>query len=516
MGTRGFIRAAAAVAAGLLAVTAFGPGVAQAAEPDTGVVTGRLAKSGAGTATVNLFTTAGASAGQVTSDADGRYTFPAVTPGSYKVQFGFGGRWQWAYQQLGFTRAAVVEVASGGTAVVDDTMLDPGRVEIVATDAVTGAPVNEICASQWEHIETDCGATGGVLKLSNLSDGTYTLYLTSSDGLHARTTLEDVTVAFGKVTRIEVALTPTSAITTTVRDRATGEPVADVCVAALPLVFGAIDDDTCDWSRNYTDEQGRVTLEELTPGEYTLIAAPMRNDALGLQWVGKKGGTGSQYKALRINAGAGALSTVPDVLLDPAASITGTIRDAETGEPMVNGCAAILPTKQGSSGFGTNCTMWDSEGRYTLSGLGPYDWPVQYSYFYDYNEPYAAYWSGGAADRKAATPIKAGVEQSTVADATLQKLGVGLTFTTRTPDGQPYGRQLEAEVYNARTGDYVKSLSYAASLDGLVAQPTRIKYWTYDPYRLAWYGGTNFATADNVRADPAKPGKVKITVPFGD
>lgn len=516
MRTRGFTRAAAVGAAVLLVVTTFAPGVARADEPGTGAVTGRLAKQGDGVVTVNLFTTAGASAGQVVSDADGRYAFPAVPPGQYKIQFGFGGRWQWAHQQLGFTRATAVAVTSGDTAIVDDTMLDPGRVEIVATDAVTGRPVDEFCASRWEGIETDCGATGGVLKLTNLEDGTYTLYLTSSDGLHARTQLDDVKVTFGKVTRIEVALTPTAAITTTVVDRATGEPVADICVAALPLVFGGIDGDTCDWSRNHTDEAGRVTLEELTPGEYTLLAVPSRRATHGMQWVGKNGGTGNQYKALRINAVAGELSTAPHVRLDPAASITGTIRDGETGEPMVNGCAAVLPSKRGAGAFGSNCTTWDSEGRYTLSGLGPYDWPVQYSYFYDYSEPYAAYWSGGVADRKAATPVKAGIDEPAVADATLRKVGTGLTFTAKTPDGQPYDRQFEAEVYNARTGDYVKSLSHAWSLDGMVAQPTRVKYWTYDPYTVGWYGGTNFATADNVRADPAKPGKVKVTVPFGD
>ncbi|WP_346537882.1 carboxypeptidase regulatory-like domain-containing protein [Micromonospora sp. DPT] len=489
---------------------------AYAEEPAPGAITGHVVTEQPGNVTVNLFTIEGASGGQVLSDAEGNFRFASVPVGTYKIQYGFLGRFQWSHQKLGYSTADVVTVDSGATTTVpEETMLLPGIVEVVATDAVTGAPVDTVCAGVQEY-SLQCGAVDGHLRLENLESGTYTLQVRSSDGLHARQEVKNVSVTLGRTTRVEVALRPTTAITTTVVDRATGEPVPYACVAALPLVFGALDDDTCRWDVNYTDDRGRVTLRELDPGNYTLLVLP-GDDVHGAQWVGRSGGVGRQHDALRIEGQGGQLSIAPTVKLDPAARITGTIRDAETGGPLVNGCASVLPVRQGAGGppgIGPFCT--DSEGVYTVSNLGPYAWPLEFSHFYDYIEPYAAVWSGNAPDRKTAKAVTAGTDQPGVADISLRRTGPRISVTTTSADGQPYNGWLAGEVYNATTGDLVKEYSFYYGprvIEGLADQPLKLRYVPNPPWTAGWYGGTDRSSADTIRLRNGATSSIRIVLP---
>jgi hypothetical protein len=499
----------AVVFAAVVLTTGITPAAAWAAEPATGSIAGVLTHEGDALVTVNLFTTGGMAAGQTTSDSAGRFSFPAVAPGGYKVQFGLPSRYdqqiQWASQQTGFTKATVFAVTSGQTTEVDDTMLDPGVVEIVATDADTGSPVDDICASQYENFETDCGGDDGVLRLTDLDDGKYRLYISSPSGLHARTVVDDVTVKFGTVTRVPVRLKPTTAIRTTVLDKATGAPVPGVCVAALTLTSGGVDSSTCDQSQNVTDENGEIQLGELDAGEYTLLAIPEWLP-YGIQWVGPSGGVGSQYKALRVVANVGAASTVAPIRLDPPASISGTITDAATGEPSLYACAAVMPSANiQDPPFGASCTQWDGGGHYSIDTLGPYKWPVQFT---PYQDDKAAVWSGGAVDRKAATLVQAG--GSTELNAQLPSAGEGMRLKVLDPDGMPYQGWLNATAYNARTGDFVDEFDYSyRSLSQVLAQPVKIRF-SVDGYKSGWYGGSNFATAKSARVDPDNPTTVTI------
>lgn len=506
----------AALAAGVLLSLAAGLAAAPAyaEEPAPGGIAGHVVTAEPGSVTVNLFTTDGASSGQVLSDTDGNFRFADVPVGTYKIQYGFQGRFQWSHQKLGYSTADVVTVASATTTTVpEETMLPPGVVEVVATDAVSGAPVDAICAGV-QSFSLQCGATGGQLRLENLASGTYTLQVRSSDGLHARQEVSNVSVVLGQTTRVEVALKPTTAVTTTVVDRATGEPMPYVCVAVLPMVFGALDDQTCQWDVNYTDERGQVTVGELDPGDYTLLVLPS-DDVHGIQWVGKSGGVGRQHDALLVKGAAGQLSTAPTVRLDPAARITGTIRDAGTGEPLVNGCASVLPMRQDAFAPGVGLFCTDSDGTYTVPNLGPYDWPLKFSHFYDYYEPYASVWSGGAADRKTAKPVRAGIEQPGVADATLARTGPALSFRVTSQDGQPYNGSLAGEVYNATTGDLVKEFSFYGPrvIEGLAGQSVKIRYVPDRPWSAGWYGGTDQNSAKSVRIREDKSTDITIVLP---
>lgn len=492
------------VVAATAALVLLQPASASAQPNGSGSIAGHITKHGPGPVTVNLFTTAGAATGQVLSDEDGRYRFAEVPSGDYKLQFGHRGNYQWAHQQLGFSRADVVRVGDGADVVVDDTMLKAGVVEVIATDAVSGDLIDTICADVWENSKRYCGGTDGVLRLTDLPEGKHTIHVQSSDGLHANATA-DVEVSWGKVAFVEVALKPTAAFTTSVVDRASGEPVENVCIALLPVVFGGVDDDTCESTRNHTDEAGKLTLGGLEPGEYTVLASP-GNDVHGLQWVGRSGGVGSQYKAQRLVLSAGKVTTLATIRLDPATTITGVIKAAATGEPITYGCARVLPNLRGGfgGGPGTGCSGWEEEGRYTISRLGPYDWPVHFSHRYG---GYTAVWSGGA-DRKTATHVHAGAPGT--ADIALQPATVSLRSHIVDETGQPYDGELYLDAFNARTGDYVGALEYDGTIVGLGDQVVRLRYRVAGGVRDAWHGGTNFATATNVRVKAAAETKVTI------
>lgn len=484
------------------------------AQEATGTITGHITNEFTGQVTVNLWTTAGASAGQVLSDSAGNYAFSDVTPGTYKLQFGFQERWQWAYQKLGFSAAESFTVSAGASTVVDETLLAEGVVEVVATDAVTGLPVDNYCAALWDHMLGQCGAVNGVMRLENFESGPRTVYLRDPDGLHARTRIDNVSVVLGQVTRLEVSLRPTAAIATTVVDSQTGQPVSDVCVAALPLVFHELDEETCRWDTNYTDENGQILLGELDTREYTLLAVP-NNGIHGAQWVGRHGGTGSQYTALKINATAGVLSTVADIRLDGRASITGVVNDATTAAPLPGstGCASVLPGTV--YGLPKVCGSYP-ESSYLLSNLGPYAWPVQFTHAYSYAYSYGNSWSGGVTDRKLATLIQASTGTPTVANGTIGEVGPKIRIDARYPDGQRYEGYFAYTVYNARTGDTVvsNSLHYSWEIGGVPAQNVKIKYSIGYPHGFMWAGGTDFASAKTIKLTDTGVVTVRVVVPW--
>ena len=81
------------------------------------------------------------------------------------------------------------------------------------------------------------------------------------------------------------------------------------------------------------------------------------------------------------------------------------------------------------------------DGSYELPGLGPYEWVVFFG----------GQWSGGGANRFAATPIPVHANETTPYDVTLQK-GTTLTGRITGPAGQP-PEFAEISVVNAKSFD---------------------------------------------------------------
>src|SRR6201999_2150104 len=122
------------------------------------------------------------------------------------------------------------------------------------------------------------------------------------------------------------------------------------------------------------------------------------DDRYGMQWVGHSGGTGDLREARVVAAELGSEVSIPPIEMDPAGDVSGVVTDRATGAPVNLVCVypyAVDPRI--GLGFGQNCSR--NGGTYTISGLGPYEWPLE---FFDSQGRYAAGWSGRKPHRSAA------------------------------------------------------------------------------------------------------------------
>jgi Carboxypeptidase regulatory-like domain len=199
-------------------------------------------------------------------------------------------------------------------------------------------------------------------------------------------------------------------ITTTIIDSATGAPAPHACVVpvtgrlgALPAIGGYC-----------ADDQGRVHIGPLEPDVYRLYAGPGWDDTVhGAQWVGLVGGTGNQLLARQITPKVGVATTIPPITLDHAGTVTGTVTDAATQAPIQY---TLVSNSAFHPGVGPNgqTAVTDAAGKYTLTGLGPYRWPLLYS-----ASGYAAQWTGEVADRLRSRGVPVSPDPTTTADAAL-------------------------------------------------------------------------------------------------
>src|SRR5262249_16051566 len=130
-------------------------------------------------------------------------------------------------------------------------------------------------------------------------------------------------------------------------------------------------------------------------------------------------------------------------------SVTGTVTDTTTGRPVAMECVEVTPVG-GDITFPGACqgARSDSAGRYTLSGVGPYAWPVEFASADD--AAYAWQWSGGVASRKQATLIDVSAGKAVTVNAKVVR-GTKVSGTVLGPNGA----QLRTTVFlvNVDTGD---------------------------------------------------------------
>jgi hypothetical protein len=143
------------------------------------------------------------------------------------------------------------------------------------------------------------------------------------------------------------------------------------------------------------------------------LFASVSDDVHGAQWVGKNGlGTGDPDKAKVYDPKPGEQITVT-VKLDGAGSVSGTVKDATTGEG-VSGSICATPSAP-SAGYGPNsqsdCTY--QSGEYLIRNLGPYRWKLA---FPDFSGGHAWVWSGNAPNRAQATAVKIVAGRTTTLD----------------------------------------------------------------------------------------------------
>ncbi|GAA0567452.1 carboxypeptidase-like regulatory domain-containing protein [Actinomadura livida] len=469
------------------------PGTASLAlQPiEYGSISGRfVTASGAGVpgAAVEVHDASGNSQGREITDPDGAFRFTRLHAEDHKLSFDSNGNIQWAHGKLDQYEADPITVRPGLETTVTETALPTGDLEVTVLDSksrepVPGAYVATRGGPRSLFAETDAK---GKATFDGVLTGTYSFSISPPEG-YLYGSIDDVVVQAGQATRVTTELVREATIVATVRDAKTAQPVAGACVTLFEQtatvhkrVTRKRGNKTVD--RECSDGSGELRIPQLWPGKYKLFITPT-DGVHGRQWVGLNGGTGDMEKAARFTVASGEVIET-GVRLDGTGSIAGTVTDARTGKAVEDVCAWVLPAgPSGPEAWGRNCT--DSGGRYTIDGLGPYDWRVQYP---DFHGRYVWQWSGGAPDRFAARPISVPAGATVTADARLPETGKlgGKVIGSVVPN-----EYVSVIAVSSRTGDIAAPFARITgdvdyALYGLATQWIKLGY-RGGPADTAWY-----------------------------
>lgn len=295
---------------------------------------------------------AGGHEGGAMTDSAGFYMIQHLHPGAYSVSAS-------AYGYEDEVHPESVIVASGQNTPNIDFALTPvsggtGSISGRVTDEVTGLPVigaeirlSGMCHNVWY---TD---TSGYYTCDNVPTGVY-LVSAHATGYNPETYPDSVEVIEGQNTpNIDFALTPmgggTGSISGRVTDAQTGLPIPMAHVWA----YGDSGHPCCG-GEAWTDTAGYYLIQNLAPRQYTVGAH-------------KCGYQEAVYPEL-VTVIEGQNTPNIDFALTPIGepgSISGTITDSETGEPIR--CAHVSAYGE----FGHGEARSDSLGNYTIHNLYP-------------------------------------------------------------------------------------------------------------------------------------------------
>lgn len=366
-------------------------------------------------AVVELYDLSQNQRGRTTTNAAGEFRIGRVTPGEYKIKFTQPSQLsQWAVRQTNFYAAKTITVSAVSETPVWETALPTGDLVVTVADSKTSAPLAGACVSTRsgpQHVFACTGADGRAV-FDGISVGTYSFSVSPPAG-YLYGSADDVVVNTDSTTTVTAPLTPEAKFEFTMRDARTADPVAGACVTLINENAKGVVHNTSTCS----DNQGVVRIGGYWPGRFRAFVHAT-DGVHGAQWVGAHGGTGNVDKAVWVEAISGETARVP-VRLDGAGSITGTVTAQADGRPVSEICATVTPAAAWRTQWYTAACTY-TEGRYTISGLGPYDWRVQ---FPDYSGKFAWTWSGGATNRLEAAEIPVRVGETATVDAVLPATG---------------------------------------------------------------------------------------------
>ncbi|MFI7024506.1 hypothetical protein ACIBMZ_17490 [Micromonospora sp. NPDC049900] len=241
----------------------------------------------------------------------------------------------------------------------------------------------------------------------------------------------------------------TGELRTSVRDAATGADARGclhlVPVDRDPLTVVAIGEEQVGRLAGCTGtEGGTVVATDVPPGRYRLLARPYEPHH-GLQWVGAHGGTGQRERAAVVTVRAGRTVTAPTVRFDPPGAVTGRLTRTDGTPVASSGYVSTVPDVPDPK-YGGRGAVTDDDGRYTLTGLGPYHWPLYFS-----ATRMASQWSGGTADWREARTVRVRAGRTASLDQTLSP-GTVVSGTITAPDISYYAQVI---AFHSRTGDVV-------------------------------------------------------------
>ena len=375
----------------------------------SGVVSGTVTESGSGApvagATVALLSPADYSPVAVsTADSAGAFTAVA-TPGPYLVYVldttgahasGFHGA------------PSVVTVTVGATATAD-TALVSVRGTIAGIVTVEGGPLAGALAISVDLQRGQPGAgevTGvdGSYTIEGVAPGPRLMEFVDLDGAHAMEFFDNATtpagaailsvVGAGTVTAdaalaAQTAPTGGAHLVGDITSSTGGGDLAGVAVIALRT------SDFTVGGGGFTDDNGAYDIE-VDPGGYRL-AFYDPSASHGFEWFDDQGPNGLADATI-VTAVAGTPQTADAALTPTTGTISGTVTDSTTGDPLARAAVFAINT----NGAVVGATTTDAAGTWTLTGLRPGAVRLR---FLDLTGGRASEYHSNVADYDAATPV---------------------------------------------------------------------------------------------------------------
>jgi len=378
----------------------------------SGTVTDASTKQPLGGASVTL----SGNSTPVTTSADGSYSFTSVAEGSYSV----------TANATGYAGQSATVGVGPGAAVSQNVSLqpNPGTITGTVTDGSTAQPLSSA------SVTLAAGPTGttnsaGQYTLTGVAEGTYTVSVTATG--YATTSLS-ITVGPGTTITQNFALQPNpGTITGAVTDASTNQAVSG---ATVSYSGGSAT----------TSAAGMYTLNNVPEGSYTVTVSATGYASQSPNVSVGPGGTTSQNVALQPNPG----------------SITGTITDASSKQPIQGATAAD----------GTSTTTTNAAGQYSFSSLaeGGYTITISATNYGGQSQPVQV-GPGAAVTQNFALQPNPGTLSGTVTDAgTKQALAnATVTYASSSTTTNALGQYIFASVPEGTYAVTAAATNYASS-----------------------------------------------------
>ncbi len=472
-----------------------------------GVISGTVTSASTGLPLSNVeigaFSTQGFSAYAVT-DSSGNYTIIGLPSGSYTVGFAppYGSAYilQWYDGQSSNSTATSIAVSAGNTYPhIDAAMQLGGSITGTLTSAATGLPVS----GAWVYLYQP--ATGqGVASATSGTDGTYTLVGLATGSYDVEfgasgyqtqwyqnqtsySSANPVSVTAGQTTaHIDGQLLLPATISGTVTDASSGSGVSLVHVTVFSgsIAVGSAT----------TGPDGTYTVTGLAAGTYTVEFAGYSSSGYAAQWWND---VASQAAATPITLALGQTVAAVNASLQALGSITGTITDSSTGQPIAGVCVTVSPASDIGNAISTACS--DATGAYHAIGIPTGTYLVAFA---DPAGNYSEQWFDAKADALSADPVEVitGSTTSNV-DAAMSPAGK-ISGVVTDSSGQPIQGvcvyAYEATTFNEANGNCTDSTGTYV-IGGLTPGSYDVEFAPYgSPYIGQWYD--NSATSSTATA----------------
>jgi branched-chain amino acid transport system substrate-binding protein len=367
-----------------------------------------------------------------------------------------------------------------------------GSISGTVTDESTSDPLSgiDVCPEgpggwgRWDYLYA-CDVTDmfGNYTLGGLPPADYNVYFHDPSGNYASEWYDDkpdapsgdpVTVTSGADTSdIDAALGPGGSISGTVTNESPGDqlPGIEVCAYHEQLGPGApwnfmVQCDT-------TDGTGAYSVIGLRTGNYELV---FRDPAgtYGFEWYNDKD---SIFSADLVAVTGGADTPGIDAALPLAGSISGIITDESTANPIPEAWAC--PIGPGPPWeFWPGCVTVDGSGAYSVGGLRPGDYVVEFGEWSGYiPEYYSDRWHSSTADPVSVTGglDTGGIHGTLIEDVPgLLKIGTLLPFAGALEEfGPELMRGAELATKHLNQGGGVNGLPVVLVVEDSETDPTR-------------------------------------------